>query len=165
MLVDVIRLNTIGIVVAIFQPQVRQVGIGSALYLATEMGPPSLVILFTVIVLLYMVYRWLRLPPFPVGRCRQFVERSRAGPIAHRAGRPENTLAGIRRAEQEGAPGVEVDLAFTKDSVAVLLHDKTVDRTSNGSGKLLELTFEEVRKLNFGNDRYSLVECVLYEIV
>ncbi len=119
------------------------------------MGPPlSLVILFfTVIVLLYMLYRWLRLPPFSVSRCRKFVERSRAGPIAHRAGRPENTLAGIRRAKQDGAPGIEVDLAFTKDGVAVLLHDKTVDRTSNGSGKLSELTFEEVRKLDFGNDR------------
>ncbi len=86
-------------------------------------------------------------------KCREFVKVSRGGPVAHRAGKPENTLAGIRRAKVEGASAVEVDLAFTKDGIPVLLHDKTVDRTSNGSGKLSELTFEEVRKLDFGNER------------
>lgn len=107
------------------------------------------------IVLLYMLYRRLKLSEFPTSLCRQFVERSRGGPIAHRAGKPENSLAGIKKAKLEGASAVEVDLAFTKDGVPVLLHDKTVDRTSNGSGKLSELTFEDVRKLDFGdNDTY-----------
>ena len=73
--------------------------------------------------------------------------------MAHRAGKPENSLAGIKRAKLEGASAVEVDLAFTKDGIPVLLHDKTVDRTSNGSGKISQLTFEEVRKLDFGDER------------
>ena len=78
------------------------------------------------------------------------MSKSRLGPVAHRAGKPENTLAGIRLAKKEGASGVEVDLCFTKDGVPVLLHDATVDRTSNGSGVLSQLTFSQVRKLDFG---------------
>ena len=52
----------------------------------------------------------------------------------HRGGIPENTLDAIRESEQNGAVAIEVDLAFTKDGHPVLLHDSTVDRTSNGSG-------------------------------
>ena len=72
-------------------------------------------------------------------------------PIAHRGGKPENTLAALRMLKGEGACTiVEVDLAFTKDGHSVLLHDSTVDRTSNGKGAVSELTLEEVRKLDFG---------------
>ena len=71
-------------------------------------------------------------------------------PIAHRGGKPENTLAAFRRSKDEGACAIEVDLEFTKDGHPVLLHDSTVDRTSNGKGAVSELTFEEVKKLDFG---------------
>ena len=46
---------------------------------------------------------------------------------------------------------VECDVSFTKDNVAVLLHDDTVNRTSNGTGKIRDLTFDEVRQLDFGS--------------
>ena len=104
----------------------------------------------TVTALLYLFYSWLKLSACPSDKVKEFVSRSRQEPISHRAGRPENTLAGIRRSKEEGASGVEVDLIFTKDGVPVLLHDATVDRTSNGSGEVSELTFKEVRRLDFG---------------
>ena len=112
------------------------------------MGP--ILLLLAVPVLLYLLYLWLKIPAYPPEKSREFVTRSRQGPVSHRAGRPENTLAGIRRSKEDGASGVEVDLTFTKDGVPVLLHDATVDRTSNGSGTLSDLTFEAVRQFDFG---------------
>lgn len=74
--------------------------------------------------------------------------------VAHRgycADAPENTLSAYRLAKRKGFAYVECDVAFTSDGVAVLLHDNTVDRTSNGTGLLKEMTFEEVRALDFGS--------------
>ncbi|XP_038619397.1 glycerophosphodiester phosphodiesterase 1 isoform X2 [Tachyglossus aculeatus] len=51
-------------------------------------------------------------------------------------------------AAQNGATGVELDIEFTSDGVPVLMHDDTVDRTTDGSGRLSDLTFAEIRKLN-----------------
>ena len=68
----------------------------------------------------------------------------------HRGGIPENTLDAIRESEQNGAVAIEVDLAFTKDGHPVLLHDSTVDRTSNGSGEIVTLKLEDVQQLDFG---------------
>ncbi|XP_028914455.1 glycerophosphodiester phosphodiesterase 1 [Ornithorhynchus anatinus] len=77
--------------------------------------------------------------------------RGRLSAIAHRAAAhdaPENTLAAIRQAAQNGATGVELDIEFTSDGVPILMHDDTVDRTTDGSGRLSDLTFAEIRKLN-----------------
>ncbi|KAJ7407925.1 glycerophosphodiester phosphodiesterase 1 [Willisornis vidua] len=74
-----------------------------------------------------------------------------AARIAHRGGShdaPENTLAAIRQAAENGATGVELDVEFTADGVAILMHDDTVERTTDGSGRLSDLTFDEIRKLN-----------------
>ena len=88
---------------------------------------------------------------------KAFIERvSRGTGIAHRGGRPENTLAAFRRAKAEGASGIEVDLEFTRDGHPVLLHDSTVDRTSNGSGRVADMTLEEIKKLDFGS-KYGYV--------
>lgn len=64
---------------------------------------------------------------------------------------PENTLAAYYESYQNGFTMVECDVAFTKDGVAVLLHDETVDRTSDGTGQISSLTLEEVRALDFGS--------------
>ena len=82
-------------------------------------------------------------------------------PVAHRADTPENTLAGIRKARSKGATVVEVDLTFTKDGYPVLLHDLTVDRTSDGKGRIDGMTLAEVKKLDFG----SKFGCVLITCV
>ena len=68
--------------------------------------------------------------------------------VAARA--PENTLAGLRLAFDEGAHGVEFDVRATHDDALVLLHDATVDRTTSGRGILRDLTLEQVRALDAG---------------
>lgn len=59
-----------------------------------------------------------------------------------------HTLLCHHQASQNGATGVELDLEFTADGVPVLMHDETVDRTTNGSGPLSKLRFSEVNKLD-----------------
>ncbi len=61
---------------------------------------------------------------------------------------PENTLASIRAAARAGADIVEVDVKTTRDGTLVLMHDQTVDRTTNGSGAVADLTLAEVRALH-----------------
>ena len=64
---------------------------------------------------------------------------------------PENTLPAFRLSRLNGFNYVESDVRFTQDNVPVLLHDNTVDRTSNGNGRISDLTFEQVRELDFGS--------------
>lgn len=80
-------------------------------------------------------------------------ERADAPPpvYAHRGGghdAPENTLAAIREAKRNNASGIEIDLSFTLDNVAVLFHDDTLERTTEGSGPLAAATFAELRRLD-----------------
>jgi len=73
--------------------------------------------------------------------------------IGHRGARsvsPENTLKSIRAAKRCGADFVEVDVRLSKDGILVVIHDETVDRTTDGSGKVEELTLEEIRLLDAG---------------
>ncbi len=82
--------------------------------------------------------------------------------IAHRgssADRPECTLASIQRAIEAGATAVEVDVRSTKDGKLVILHDATLDRTTNGFGPVQEKTLAEVKQLDAGSwfdPKYSL---------
>ena len=73
--------------------------------------------------------------------------------IAHRglsAEAPENTLPAFRLAKEQGFSSVETDIRFTKDGVPVCLHDGSIDRTSNGSGEVADMTLEELRQYDFG---------------
>lgn len=63
---------------------------------------------------------------------------------------PENTIPAVTAALDEGFPYVEVDLALTADGHPVLMHDPTVDRTTDGSGEIANLTFDQVRRLDAG---------------
>lgn len=73
--------------------------------------------------------------------------------VNHRgyADAPENTLSAFRLSKKKGFSHVECDVSFTKDGYAVLLHDSTVDRTSNGTGNIADMTLEAVRALDFGS--------------
>lgn len=74
--------------------------------------------------------------------------------IAHRGfsiGAPENTLPAYRLAKQKGFQYAECDVSFTSDGVAVLLHDDTIDRTSDGTGSISTKTYSEVKALDFGS--------------
>lgn len=114
------------------------------------------ILLFCLGVLMFIFYRLLRFPrptPYTV-KC--FLRRgapARNSPIiiAHRGGgleAPENTLAAFKLAKENGALGVEFDLDFTKDGVPVIIHDSTVDRTTDGHGQVYDFTYEEIRRLN-----------------
>jgi glycerophosphoryl diester phosphodiesterase len=63
---------------------------------------------------------------------------------------PENTLRSFRRAVREGCDEIELDLRVTSDGRLVVLHDATVDRTTDGSGAVAEMTFDELRALDAG---------------
>ena len=74
--------------------------------------------------------------------------------IAHRGYSslaPENTLSAYRYAYLAGFKYVECDVTFTKDGYAVLLHDSTIDRTSNGSGSIADMTLAEARSYEYGS--------------
>lgn len=74
-----------------------------------------------------------------------------AGHRGDAASAPENTLPAVRSALAQGFDYVEVDLALTSDGHAVLMHDATVDRTTDGTGRLDRLTLAQVRTLDAGS--------------
>ena len=61
---------------------------------------------------------------------------------------PENSLPAIRSAIEMGVDIVEIDLALTSDSVLVLCHDRTIDRTTSGRGLIAEITYDSIRRVN-----------------
>ena len=63
---------------------------------------------------------------------------------------PENTLAAVAAGVASGAPFVEIDVRTTSDGVPVLMHDGSVDRTTDGKGKVGELAWEYVKGLDAG---------------
>lgn len=74
--------------------------------------------------------------------------------IAHRGGSrevPENTMAAFRHAVSLGMRLVELDVQMTSDGELVVIHDDTVDRTTNGSGPVGTFTLEELKKLDAGS--------------
>ncbi len=84
------------------------------------------------------------------GRTRWLPER---GVSAHRGAsttHPENTLAALREALRLGAHQIEFDVAMSRDEKLVLLHDDTVDRTTNGRGKVVDLTLKQLKELDAG---------------
>ena len=73
--------------------------------------------------------------------------------IAHRGASgnaPENTLAAFERAVALGAGFIETDLHLTRDSRFVVIHDPTLERTTNGHGNVRDITLAEIRKLDAG---------------
>lgn len=64
---------------------------------------------------------------------------------------PENTMEAFKAALTLDIDQIETDVRVTKDGQLVLIHDKTVDRTTNGTGAVEDLTFEQLRTLDAGN--------------
>ncbi len=61
---------------------------------------------------------------------------------------PENTLIAFQMAVDMGADGVELDIQLTRDNELVVIHDETVDRTSDGHGSVKDFTLSKIKKLN-----------------
>lgn len=81
------------------------------------------------------------------------VQMPKSGLCAHRGGfetTPENTIPAFKEAISLGAQMIEFDIQFSKDSVLVIMHDGTVDRTTNGTGTVADMTLAEIRKLDAG---------------
>lgn len=73
--------------------------------------------------------------------------------IAHRGAfveAPENTLKSFKLAMEMGADMIELDVRLTKDRKVVVIHDDTIDRTSNGSGAVRDYTLDELKQFDFG---------------
>ncbi|MFG2342133.1 glycerophosphodiester phosphodiesterase [Streptomyces yangpuensis] len=73
--------------------------------------------------------------------------------VAHRGAsheHPEHTLAAYRQAVADGADALECDVRLTADHKLVCVHDRRVERTSDGRGVVSEMTYEELRALDFG---------------
>jgi glycerophosphoryl diester phosphodiesterase len=71
--------------------------------------------------------------------------------IAHRGGAalaPENTLIAFRKAQSLGVDMLEYDVHMTKDGHLVVIHDETVDRTTNGEGSVSEMTLAQIKRLD-----------------
>lgn len=74
--------------------------------------------------------------------------------IAHRgasAYAPENTLSSFEKAVQMGADGIELDVQLSKDGYVVVIHDTSINRTSNGIGRVGDLTLDQLKNLDFGS--------------
>lgn len=88
----------------------------------------------------------------------KFIEFMQSGKImmaAHRGAKtkglpPENTIPAFRYAISLGSDGIETDLHQTKDGVVIMMHDHDVDRTTDGTGRVCNMTLEEIRKLDAG---------------
>src|SRR5215471_14850334 len=64
---------------------------------------------------------------------------------------PENTLASFRKGFELGAPLLELDVHLSADGHLVVIHDETVDRTTNGSGRVGDLSAADIRRLDAGS--------------
>lgn len=74
--------------------------------------------------------------------------------IGHRgaaAYAPENTIESIRTAAELGVKWVELDVKLTRDSVPIIFHDETLERTTNGSGAVAHTLYEDIRQMEAGS--------------
>jgi glycerophosphoryl diester phosphodiesterase len=73
--------------------------------------------------------------------------------IAHRGARvraPENTMAAFKAAREDGARWIETDVKLTSDGVPILMHDDTLDRTTDGHGSVADMSWAEIKNLDAG---------------
>lgn len=85
----------------------------------------------------------------PLKKCRIISHRGNSAKV------PENTLASFKRSLSLGVEGCEFDVRCTKDDHVILMHDATVDRTTNGKGKVAEMMYADIRNLDAGAWRGS----------
>jgi len=111
-------------------------------------------IVLIVIAIIALAWTGAALWPGPAPVSHPWLEarvETRAERIAHAGGlgrAPANTLEALAQAVEDGADVLEVDTQMTADGVLVLMHDDTVDRTTNGSGRVDALTLEQITRLD-----------------
>lgn len=105
--------------------------------------------LFLIFFIVYGIFYALarKIPDHPFFKPEKFLV------IAHRGGRslgPENTIFTFKRAVELGTDVLEMDLQATSDGTLVIIHDREVDRTTNGKGAVDSFTLSEIKKLDAG---------------
>jgi len=106
---------------------------------------------FAVLLTLYLYFATLH--PYQRLPDHVFLDAPAPWAIAHQGGRglwPENTLYAFAHAEALGVDALEMDLRVTADGAIVVMHDATVDATTDGSGRVDEMTLAEIRELDAG---------------
>jgi glycerophosphoryl diester phosphodiesterase len=136
-------------IVNTFFPNLPKTNGGEAHNLAhrRNQGGGCVLIVLLLIVLYYGSYFVLRgaRNPNPQMISHRGAHKGQSGQV------PENTLASLRNAVDLGADWLEMDVQMTKDGTLVVIHDETVDRTTNGTGRVADLTLAEIRGLDAGN--------------
>jgi glycerophosphoryl diester phosphodiesterase len=78
--------------------------------------------------------------------------------------RAENTRGSFRKALESGASGIEFDVRRCRDGRLVVIHDETIDRTTNGRGRVRELSYEELQRFDAGSgEPIPLLTAILEE--
>ena len=88
--------------------------------------------------------------------------------LAHRgasAYAPENTLAAFELAREQGADGIELDVKLSADGIPVVIHDETVDRTTDGTGAVADLSLAALKELDAGNGQQIPTLAEVFESV
>ncbi len=76
-------------------------------------------------------------------KCRNYAHRGFSGEY------PENTMIAFKKAIEVGCEGIELDVHFSKDGELIIIHDESIDRTSNRKGWVKDLTYDELCKVDF----------------
>jgi glycerophosphoryl diester phosphodiesterase len=98
-------------------------------------------------------------PNYPKVHPKFYNQKYPVAVIAHRGfddRAPENTMVSFRKAYEVGASMIELDVHLTKDGEVVIMHDITIDRTTNGNGFVKDKTLDELKQLDAGS-KYSKV--------
>ena len=106
-------------------------------------------------IIVFIIYISLALSPALFTRTVNQIDR-KVLVTAHRCGAglaPENSITGIQESSKYHPARVEIDVHQTKDSVIVVIHDYSVDRTTNGKGKIKDLTYDEILHLSLVSDK------------
>ena len=74
---------------------------------------------------------------------------------------PENTLSSFYAGVDMGANGIENDIQRTKDGVLVVFHDDTIDRVTDGTGKISDYTYEELLGFTVKNEKYGRIDKIM----
>jgi len=82
-----------------------------------------------------------------------FADLARPTIFGHRgasAYAPENTIAAFKLAIEQGAEAIELDTMLSRDGMVVVIHDPTINRTTNGEGKVVDFTIDELKEFDAG---------------
>lgn len=123
-----------------------------------------LLVLLLALALIYLIARVIARPAEPVGWFEARPGQHNPLVLAHQGGEnlwPSNTMLAFRRSAELGADVLDTDMHQTADGVLVLLHDETVDRTTDGSGAVRDLTLAQIKQLDAGYN-FSLDEGQTY---